>query len=67
MVEFIDPGPLTDDDEGEEKREEALLDAASRSCASKFRPNATEKKLPANQGDNDIYPQFSEKCATNIT
>jgi hypothetical protein len=44
-----------------EKR--VLFDDASRSCASRFRPNSTEKRFPATTGETDMYPQFSEKCA----
>ena len=63
MVEFVDPDPLTHDDEGEEKREEALLDTAFTLVRVQIPPK--RKKFPANKGDNDIYPQLSEKCATN--
>jgi hypothetical protein len=47
--------------DGESDNEE--LDDALRSCASRFCPKATEKMFPANMGDMDRYPQFSEKCA----
>jgi hypothetical protein len=32
-------------------------------CASRFLPNIRGKMLPATIGDNERYPQFSEKCA----